>query len=767
MNDPKFKGLYTDNKTMLFSSDDPIESNIAQRQKSIPASEVNTYVDLPLNADYWKEASIEKVPSRQLRDNGAKALDDEEKAYGYNPYYKGLAEFLVHCETPMTVAIQGPWGSGKSSTINSVAREIYEIERPSYNAKSASIRIELWNFSPLKLGEALPFAVLAHVLYKIQELSQRQGKQQCFDFQLLAKVSTLPIIALGANLLVPGLGSLPTTIAGNYTNASKKLKNNKHSGVVDAAQEFEDLKDNIQETLELICDELDLEKIIIFVDDLDRLPAKYATEILEVFKVLLDINRCVFVLAIDFAVIQQGLREKYNDNITELHVKKFFDKIVQVPFHIPILRAGHEAYLRRALKAILMDAPTREESKGASSEGAGIKEKTLDKYIEMIPGEEFANFRELKCLLNSFSLVILIAARASEDIQLDEDWALDLFGALCLQMAFPDIYLHLSAEEEVFLERVRRLSEDDELEILFDGSRGRLESFRRFFDVLGRRFQSHRSTVGNGAHDSSERGGENLASGWDVKRFLSACQISSTVTNDTLSKSDRSKDERPIRAGRSVKLHDLMSENKNSIYSMALLVGKFLDELGSHVVMLPTLSAVPTFEVVYGESRKILWESVTEAFFLSADGARWGWFRESAFDFTLNSPLDLCVVNKKWFEGAPDGSHGSFMQIFSRPFRKLRIHMSFNQKSLFCALRLSPNLRFSERAATLVNAFGVFCIANKDEDTLPNSFPFSNADLVFRVRLDGIVSGDEVAEGFLRLLKELNYCIVDNEGRPR
>ncbi|MDC7104897.1 P-loop NTPase fold protein, partial [Corynebacterium falsenii] len=518
MNDHKFKGLYTDSKTILFSNDVPVESDVVQRQKLIFASEVNTYVDLPLNADYWEEASIEQFPSRHLRDNGEKALDDDEKAYGYDPYYKGLAEFLVHCETPMTIAIQGPWGSGKSSTINSVAREICETEGSSYKAKSASIRIELWNFSPLKLGEALPFAVLAHVLYKIQELSLGQGNQQRFDFQLLAKVSTLPITALGANLLAPGLGSLFTSIVEDYTNISKGLKKNKHSGVVDAAQEFEDLKANIQETLELICAELNLEKIIIFVDDLDRLPAKYATEILEVFKVLLDINRCVFVLAIDFAVIQQGLREKYNDNITELHVKKFFDKVVQVPFHIPILRAGHKAYLKHALKTILMNAPTRKEFKGGNSKESSITSKKLDEYIEMMPGEEFANFRELKRLLNSFSLVILIAARASEDVQLDEDWTLDLFGALCLQMAFPDIYLQLSSdEEEVFLERVKRLSEDDELEILFDGSRGRLESFRRFFEVLGRRFQSHGSTLGNEAHDSSEKDGENVARGWDVK----------------------------------------------------------------------------------------------------------------------------------------------------------------------------------------------------------------------------------------------------------
>ncbi len=562
---------------------------------------------------------------------------------------------------------------------------------------------------------------------------------------------------------MPGLGSLLTTIAGDYTNTSKELKKSKQSGVIDAAQQLEGLKANIQETLELICEELNLEKIIIFVDDLDRLPARYATEILEVFKVLLDIDQCVFVLAIDFAVIQQGLREKYNDNITELHVKKFFDKIVQVPFHVPLLRAGHKAYLKRALGAILMNAPTRKGFNGQTSEGASVELRKLDEYVNMVPGEEFSNFRELKRLLNSFSLVILIAAGASEDVQLDEDWTLDLFGALCLQMAFPDIYLQLSSEEEeLFLERVQRLSEDDELEILFDGSRGRLESFRRFFEVLGRRFQYHGSTVGNAAHDSSETGGEKCIAGkWDVRRFLSACRISSTVTKDTLSKSARSKDEKRIRFDRAVRLSELTSDNKKPIYSMALLVSEFVDMLDSRVVKRLALSHVPSFEDVFGESRKILWEFGTKAFYLSAPAMQWGWFHESVPKWSYMSYLDLCGLDTELHKVSSENSDGEPIERFLQPIFRFRIYIIFSQESLFFVLRPGIGLGLSGKAADSVNESRAFCIANKDEGPFPGRSLPADRVLVFRAIKDRVVSGDQVADEFLSLLKTSDSCIVD------
>lgn len=53
--------------------------------------------------------------------------------------------------------------------------------------------------------------------------------------------------------------------------------------------------------------------MVIFVDDLDRLQPAKAVELLEVLKVFLDCEKCVYVLAVDYEVVTQGIKQKFGD----------------------------------------------------------------------------------------------------------------------------------------------------------------------------------------------------------------------------------------------------------------------------------------------------------------------------------------------------------------------------------------------------------------------------------------------------------------------
>ena len=48
------------------------------------------------------------------------------------------------------------------------------------------------------------------------------------------------------------------------------------------------------------------EKVVVFIDDLDRLMPKRTVELLEAMKILLDIDRCVYVNACDYSVAAAG-----------------------------------------------------------------------------------------------------------------------------------------------------------------------------------------------------------------------------------------------------------------------------------------------------------------------------------------------------------------------------------------------------------------------------------------------------------------------------
>jgi len=42
----------------------------------------------------------------------------DEEALGFGTYARALATFAMSCDTPMTIALQGDWGSGKTSMMN-------------------------------------------------------------------------------------------------------------------------------------------------------------------------------------------------------------------------------------------------------------------------------------------------------------------------------------------------------------------------------------------------------------------------------------------------------------------------------------------------------------------------------------------------------------------------------------------------------------------------------------------------------------------------
>ncbi|HEY5466973.1 MAG TPA: P-loop NTPase fold protein, partial [Clostridia bacterium] len=47
-----------------------------------------------------------------------------EDIFNIKNYIEGLSSFILECNTPMTIAIQGDWGSGKTSMMNMVRESI-------------------------------------------------------------------------------------------------------------------------------------------------------------------------------------------------------------------------------------------------------------------------------------------------------------------------------------------------------------------------------------------------------------------------------------------------------------------------------------------------------------------------------------------------------------------------------------------------------------------------------------------------------------------
>lgn len=354
-------------------------------------------------------------------------------------YYKGLSSFIASCQTPMTIAIQGDWGSGKSTALNFV--------KSSLGSSVAVIEFNTWLYSQFNLGESLVFSMAHEILQPIARGSSA-GKKM---LGILAAMSTGAMKG-GLNLLGTHTGT--TTLINAITES---LKNATYSN--DAPNVIADMKGMRQlfaQSVEEYCQNNDCDRVAILIDDLDRVEPERAIEILEGLKLFFEVPKCVFVLALDFDVVMRGVRKRYGSQFEDKKARQYFDKIIQVPFSMPVGSFNVETMIRNAL-----------ERSGVLTTSS---DSDFNKYLKAVHTSVGTNPRSIKRLLNSFELLqLILSAQNTPLFDAEEQLPLIVFALLCAQAAYPKLHRMLTiergAEDELddLLSETDTDAEDDEL----------------------------------------------------------------------------------------------------------------------------------------------------------------------------------------------------------------------------------------------------------------------------------------------------------------
>ena len=208
---------------------------------------------------------------------------------------------------------------------------------------------------------------------------------------------------------------------------------------LDPARALEELKASLTDVVAERIARPDTDKVVVFIDDLDRLVPTKAVELLEALKLFLDIDHCVYIIACDYKVVARGLKEKFGEE-GDRKGKSFFDKIIQVPFKMPTRQYQTDKYIAALLEKI-----------GVPAEG-----RDVEMYRELVASSVGFNPRTMKRLFNSLLLLNILLDRqeggkAAEGPRRDRCRV--LFGTLCLQEAYEPLYDFVresSLTDEVF-----------------------------------------------------------------------------------------------------------------------------------------------------------------------------------------------------------------------------------------------------------------------------------------------------------------------------
>lgn len=337
------------------------------------------------------------MPNTQAFVHGEVELQNlDEDALDWVDQAKRLALLLAHPlrPTPLTIGIQGDWGSGKTTFLSFVLRNLgvkatplaaredslaSRLEKYSFplvthvprmrrypNVLVHLIRFDSWVFTQSEPGADYLFPIyIAQVLQDYLEETQRLPKAEVGK-GLAARMAQVlqpfsgggaAVAAAGgaaAALIPPPFGLLlaaVTAFAGHRADNqhhrddgqgdNAPLQDHLSAELVNFKGRFESMvkvllaptSDQQQHLPNPAPDPYN--RLFILVDDLDRVPPLTAVNITEKIKLFMDVPGCVFILASDLQVIREGLRAKLGNTITEEEGKNYLDKIVKINYHIP------------------------------------------------------------------------------------------------------------------------------------------------------------------------------------------------------------------------------------------------------------------------------------------------------------------------------------------------------------------------------------------------------------------------------------------------
>ncbi|MCZ4273380.1 KAP family P-loop NTPase fold protein [Maritalea porphyrae] len=240
--------------------------------------------------------------------NDSPIENTEDDRYGVSPFALALAKSILNIEKPLgtTIALHGPWGSGKSSAVNLIRSALDEKKDEGF----VVTEFKCWWYTG---EEALALAFL-------------QNLNAILSDTLKDKVKNL-VPKLGRGLLQAGpiVGSaIALTPAGPLGLLV--------GGTFDFAKRFFPEGDTLESTFQKLASILEGEdrRFLIIIDDIDRLNPEEALAIFRLVKSVGRLPNVIYLLVFDRALAEAAVREKYPSEGPH-----FLEKIIQAGFELP------------------------------------------------------------------------------------------------------------------------------------------------------------------------------------------------------------------------------------------------------------------------------------------------------------------------------------------------------------------------------------------------------------------------------------------------
>ena len=222
----------------------------------------------------------------------------------------GRAIYDYNGKDGLVIGLYGKWGSGKTSVINMAVNEMITLAEQENNMPLV-MKFAPWNYSDKDNLISIFFQSLKNKieLQDNEELKKEVGKALNDYAGAFDALSLIPIVGSGVAAI------LKTVAQAQGTNLMQ-------------GADLEKTKELLESALVEVN-----KKIVIIIDDIDRLMNSQIRDVFQLVKQVADFPNIIYILAMDREVVRRALQEVHNVDGNE-----YLQKIIQVPFEIPELR---------------------------------------------------------------------------------------------------------------------------------------------------------------------------------------------------------------------------------------------------------------------------------------------------------------------------------------------------------------------------------------------------------------------------------------------
>ena len=310
----------------------------------------------------------------------------ERKDFAYN-----IADIVAKRteNDAFTIGLMGAWGSGKSSVLNLIEERFQKCHRD-----MITIFFNPWRYSG---EEELLIFFFNEIARALDSKLETNGDLVRNFFRTHTEK----------------VGTLISAASGDPSNTGQKVASWLSSFL--KTSDLVDFKERVQKLLKE-----KNKKVVIYIDDIDRLPNENIQELFKVIKLMGDFNYVTYILSFDRDVVTQALAQTYSYQKSST----FLEKIIQLQIEIPLI---NKKILIKLWQESIERVLNKNEIKLTEKEWLDLDKLITDGFLHNLD-----DIRKIKNIENSLSYIVPILKK--------KIYIVDLLVVESLKFFYPHLY---------------------------------------------------------------------------------------------------------------------------------------------------------------------------------------------------------------------------------------------------------------------------------------------------------------------------------------